>query len=186
MFQVGPCLEDGIQAAADGASTQNCQADVLEKDKPISEGDLQLSHDNYQEENSHQNRSSVLPAAAGNTLEAGVPAGNTLPVVVAVAGSSPSAVPAGMGLAVARIDLAAGIGLAADIDLEAGSWDPEEDSNRLAVAGAGRRDRHHPGAGECRSRCRQPGEAEAGCMEADLACRTLCLRSLVAVCATQR
>lgn len=108
--------------------------------------------------------------------------------MVAVAGSSPSAVLADMVLAVARIDPAAGMGLAA------GSRDPEEDSpvpeggsSRLVAAGAGRRGRHLPDqAGECRSRCKQPEEAEAGCTGVDLACRTLCLRSLVVACATER
>lgn len=82
---------------------------------------------------------------------------------VAVADSSPSVAPAGTVLAVVRIGL------------EAGSWDPEEDNSRL---GAGRRE-HRPAAGERRSRRRQPGEAEAGCMGVDLACRSpCCLRSL--------
>lgn len=124
---------------------------------------------NHLRENSHQNCSSALPAA-GNTLAAGDPAGNTLPVVVAVAGSSPSAVPAGTGLAVAR-------------SLVAGSWDPEEDSNRLA--GAGRRE-HRPAAREHRSRRRQPGEAEeAGRMGADLACWSPCCLGSD-LCATDR
>lgn len=84
------------------------------------------------------------------------------------AGNNPSAVLAGRGLAVGHMDPGEGIGPEGD------SWDPEEDrhlpvgdSNRLVLV-----------AGECRSRCRQLGEAEAGHMGVDLACRTLCLRCL--------
>lgn len=102
--------------------------------------------------------------------------------MVAVAGSSPSAVLVDMVLAVARIDPAAG-----SRDPEEDSPVPEEGSSRLVAAGAGRRGRRRPDqAGECRSRCKQPEEAEAGCMGVDLACRTLCLRSLVVACVTER
>ena len=117
--------------------------------------------------NSHQNCSSAAAPAAGSTLEAALlPAGNTRPVVVAAAGSNPSAVLAGRGLAVvARTGPEEGIGLAER------SWDPEEDSHRPAAGDSSRL--VVPGVGECRSQCRQPGEPEAGCTEVDLACRTL-------------
>jgi len=124
----------------------------------------------------YRNCSSALPAVAGSNPEAAALAGNTLPVVVA-AGSNPSAVLAGRDLAVGHIDPEE------DIGPEEGSWDPEEDSHLPA----GDSSRLVLAAGECRSRCRQPEEAEAGRTGVDLACRTLCLRCLrVVMCRVRR